>query len=324
MKTVLITGVAGFICSHVTKYFVRTYETTRFIGIDKLSYCSNMKNLEDIIQNPRFIFHQIDITDIESMQQLFEEYQPTEVIHLAAYTHVDASFGNSIEYTRNNVLGTHTLLEVVKGRELGKFLSMSTDEVYGSRDTLSDEYTILNPTNPYAATKAASDALVGAYYHSYKVPSIIIRCNNAYGTCQHPEKVIPRWCMRLLNGKKLEIQGSGKQLRSFVHVDDICRAIDCIYQKGVIGEVYNIGSKSEMSILELARIMLQKFQRDPSDVTFIEDRKFNDQRYHINYDKIEKLGWRQSVSFETGLEETIQWHREHPDYWEPETIAGLV
>ena len=328
-KVILITGVAGFICSHVTNYFVQKYPSNLIVGVDKLMYCSNMKGLEPVIQSPNFIFRKADITEMDQMLPIFDEFKPTILIHLAAYSHVDASFGNSIDFTKNNVLGTHILLELSRVKNVKLFLSMSTDEVYGSKDTLSYEYTILDPTNPYAATKAASEHLVRSYHHSFKLPSIIVRCNNVYGPGQHPEKVVPRFIMRLIAGKGLEIQGSGQQLRSFIHVKDVCTAIDTIYQKGIVGEIYNIGSENEMSILELAGMLLKKFGKDggeseKSSIRHIEDRKFNDQRYHINYDKIGKLGWKQQIQFSDGMNELVEWHKQNPDFWNMEDVADLV
>lgn len=325
-KTILITGVAGFICSHLCVYFVNKYTDCIFVGIDKMTYCSNMKNLDSIISNPRFTFIKADITDIDTMKYIFEKYTFDDILHLAAYTHVDTSFGNSIEFTKNNVLGTHYLLELAKVYHSKLFFHMSTDEVYGSTENESNEESTLCPTNPYAASKAAAEQFVQSYHKSFKMNTLIVRCNNVYGTKQHPEKVIPRFIMRLLSGKKCQIQGSGEQKRSFIHILDVCRAIDHVYTYGKYGEKYNIGAKTEISILEVLERILEQMNLTSQDkIEGVQDRDFNDIRYNINWEKLEKLGWKEEKDFNKELKNIILWHKENPDYWiKDDYIKSLI
>src|SRR3972149_62534 len=201
-EIVLVTGVAGFIGSNFIVFMVKKYPNIQFIGIDKISYCSNLDNIKDIKDYKNFKFYKYDLTDENKMNKIFEDHKINNVIHFAAYTHVDHSFGNSIEFTKNNIVATHILLEFSKKNKINKFIYVSTDEVYGSTNIISDEKSTLDPTNPYAATKAASEHLVKSYYYSFKLPIIITRGNNVYGPNQYPDKVIPLFIFRLLNDKK--------------------------------------------------------------------------------------------------------------------------
>lgn len=309
-KVILITGVAGFIASHVIEYLVQAYPDNHFVGIDKMSYCSNRKNLADIEKCSNFEFIVADITNLDLMMYIFEQYNVDIVMHFAAYTHVDNSFGNSIEFTKNNVIGTHNLLEVCKQLGIDKFIHVSTDEVYGCQEGESFEHSILDPTNPYAATKAAAEQLVRSYGTSFKIPYIITRGNNVYGPRQYPEKLIPKFITALKNDEKLTIQGNGKQLRSFLYISDVVRAFEIILLKGVIGEIYNIGCTDEHSVLDVTERICNLFGiehwQDYCD--WVQDRDFNDKRYLINTDKIEALGWKQEIDFDTGLNLTFNWY----------------
>lgn len=314
---VLVTGVAGFIASHVFKYLIEKYPNTFFVGIDKMSYCSNIKNVT--LKNTNYDFRVLDILDIEGLKVLFEKYKFKKVLHFAAYTHVDNSFGNSIEFTKNNVLGTHCLLEVCRNSDIDLFLHVSTDEVYGSQDDESHEGSILDPTNPYAATKAAIEHIVKSYHISYKLPIIITRGNNVYGPMQHPEKLIPRF-IELLNGnEKCTIQGTGDQIRSFLYIDDVSKAFDIIIHKGKIGEIYNIGCEYEYTVLEVSKLLINYMKPNAKVedwICNIKDRNFNDKRYKINFDKLEELGWKPEITFEDGLKRTIRWYLAHPGYFD--------
>ncbi len=313
MKNVLITGVAGFIASNLACYLVKKYPNYFFLGIDKISYCSNVKNFEEIIHFDNFKFIKADFTNLEFMDYIFSEYRIDTVLHLGAYTHVDMSFGNSIIYTQNNVLGTHVLLETAKKYKIKRFVNMSTDEVYGSQETESNEETLLRPTNPYSSTKGAAEHITRSYFHSFKLPIIIVRGNNVIGPKQYPEKLLGKFILKLLRDEPLTIQGSGEQKRSFLYVDDVCKALDIILHKGVIGETYNIGCNTEYSVLEVADKLIAHFGK--GEIVFIEDRAFNDQRYFISCDKIEALGWKQEVFFEEALLKTIEWYSANQNYF---------
>lgn len=313
MKNILVTGVAGFIGSHVICYLVERYKDYQFIGIDKISYCSELKNIEEISEAKNFIFIKADFTNLDFMDYIFCFYKIDTVLHLGAYTHVDMSFGQSIIYTQNNVVGTHVLLETANKYGIEKFIYVSTDEVYGCKADESDENTLLEPTNPYAATKAAAEQLVRSYYHSYKLPIIITRSNNIYGPKQYPEKVCPCFILNAINSRTLQIQGSGLQKRSFLYVDDLCLAFDCVLTRGEVGTTYNIGSNDEYTVLDLAEKIKQYFPQ--ISLEFIADRPFNDQRYSISTDKINKLGWHQQTSFDHGLRQTVDWYIQHPTYF---------
>ena len=310
---ILVTGVAGFIGSNVICYLVTQHPEYKFVGIDKLSYCSSVMNFMEIKTMTNFTFVKADICDLDFMDHVFTEYHIDVVMHFAAYTHVDHSFGNSLIFTHNNVIGTHVLLEVSKKHKITKFIHVSTDEIYGNSHEQSDETSIADPTNPYAATKAAAEHLVKSYYHSFKLPVIITRGNNCYGIKQYPEKVIPKFILRLLRGLPCIIQGSGKQLRSFLHVDDVARAFDIILHKGVIGEVYNIGCPDEHSIIGLAKDLVDLLVDDLTEIDkyiiYGKDRDFNDQRYYISNSKLVALGWKPEVGFVDGLRQTIDWYK---------------
>lgn len=309
-EIVLVTGVAGFIGSNFIVFMVKKYPNIQFIGIDKISYCSNLDNIKDIKDYKNFKFYKYDLTDENKMNKIFEDHKINNVIHFAAYTHVDNSFGNSIEFTKNNIVATHILLEFSKKNKINKFIYVSTDEVYGSTNIISDEKSTLDPTNPYAATKAASEHLVKSYYYSFKLPIIITRGNNVYGPNQYPDKVIPLFIFRLLNDKKCQIQGSGHQKRSFLYIDDVVVAFDIIFNHGKIGEIYNIGTDHEVSINNLSYILIDKIKHTKKYddwIEYITDRNINDIRYQISIEKLKLLGWKQETSFDDGLEKTINW-----------------
>lgn len=315
-KTVLLTGVAGFICSNLAIYLVQKYPAIRFIGLDKMTYCSDLDNLNVLQGAPNFRFAQLDLLDQARLTQLFQEESIDTVLHLAAFSHVQLSFTESLTFTLNNVLATHVLLEVAKMVKVCRFIHISTDEVYGSKEGILTEESLMDPTNPYSASKAAAEHMVRAYGHSFNLPIIITRGNNVYGPHQYPEKVIPRFILRLLKGLPVQIQGSGNQQRSFLFVDDVSRAFETILFQGVIGETYNIGSDREWSILEVASTLIRLLSPDEKDkIEYVEDRSFNDTRYYISSDKIKKLGWKQEIDFEEGLRRTIQWYRERENKW---------
>lgn len=319
-KSILVTGVAGFIGSNVIVHLVHQYPHYKFVGIDKISYCSTCKNFQEIENAPNFTFIKADITDLNTMREIFRTHKVNIVLHFAAYTHVDHSFANSVIFTKNNVLGTHILLEVSKEYHVKRFIHVSTDEVYGDqKEEISvEETTILAPTNPYAATKAAAEHLVRSYYISFGLPIIITRGNNVYGPKQYPEKVIPKFILHLLKGEKCPIQGSGTQKRSFLYTEDVMSAFDILLHRGEIGETYNIGSKIEYSVLDVLKELVSIIHPDKDFMHYLvyeKDREFNDQRYYISVDKLEKLGWEKKVSFTEGIRKTIDWYYSHQDHF---------
>lgn len=322
-KNVLITGAAGFIGSNTICHLVRNYPGTRFIALDKLNYCASEKNFQEIKDSPNFHFVKGDITSVDLVNYVMKTHEIDTVMHFAAQSHVDNSFGNSLDFTVANVLGTHVLLESARMRKdkLQKFIHVSTDEVYGE-STLDDERcgpdSALNPTNPYAATKVSAEFLCKSYRRSFGLPIIITRGNNVYGPKQYPEKLIPKFMNLLMLGHPCPLHGDGKNRRSFLYVDDVARAFEVILMKGIPGEIYNIGSRLEMSNLETLRSLLRLFnlaERETDFICFVKDRAFNDFRYHIDPSSLESLGWSPLVDFEEGLKATKKWYTDNPNHW---------
>lgn len=305
VKNILVTGGCGFIGSHFINHILKKYNHLRIINIDAMYYCARKENIEESIRNSsQYIFIEGNITSKELISHLLYSYQIDTVIHFAAQSHVQNSFDDSLLYTKDNILGTHTLLEECrKYKNIKKFIHISTDEVYGSsmkEEEPKNEQSILCPTNPYAATKAGAELIAQSYYHSFQFPLIITRGNNVYGPNQYPEKVIPRFIELMKEGKKLTIQGDGSQLRSFLYITDVIDAIELILFQGKIGEIYNIGSEEEISIFDVAKEIL-KGKDVNKNIEYIEDRPFNDTRYYVTNDKLKLLGWEQKISFQEGL-----------------------
>jgi len=314
-KIIFITGGAGFIGSNFINIFCKKYPNTRVINFDALYYCANENNVNESIRNSdNYQFIHGNLQSYDLLKYIFESNPITHIIHFAAQSHVQNSFTDSIQYTKDNVLGTHNLLEVTRlyCPTLERFIHCSTDEVYGESMLQSDEQhkteqSILCPTNPYAASKAAAEMLVTSYNHSFNMPIIITRGNNVYGPNQYPEKVIPRFIKQLKNGEKVTIQGDGSCVRSFLHAYDTANAFITILEKGKIGEIYNIGCNEgmEYNILDVAKILIKKI-KDTEDyekwITYIEDRPFNDKRYYISNQKLQDLGWNIDISLNTGLD----------------------
>ncbi|KAK5582580.1 hypothetical protein RB653_004165 [Dictyostelium firmibasis] len=340
IQKILITGGAGFIGSHLAIYLTKKYKNSKIIVLDKLDYCSNINNLSCVSKELNFKFYKGNILDSELLEKIFEKEKIDIVIHLAAYTHVDNSFKQSIKFTENNILGTHYLLETCKNNKLKKFIYVSTDEVYGSGlidkeeeeednddnynydKSLNNEKSILKPTNPYSASKAGAEHLVQSYYKSFKLPSIITRANNIYGPKQYPEKIIPKFINLLLNNKKCTIHGSGKNTRNYLYIDDIVSAFDIILRKGEIGNIYNIGTDFEISNLDVAKNIIDLCLTNVIGIddynkyiNYIDDRPFNDHRYNINYSKLSNLGWKKSISWEDGIIKTFNWYKNNRNYW---------
>jgi dTDP-glucose 4,6-dehydratase len=307
MQNILVTGGCGFIGSNFINYYLSKYENVKIYNIDCLNYCASESNVQ---QSPNYKFIKGDITDISLVSFILSEFSIDTIIHFAAQSHVDNSFDSSLQYTKDNILGTHVLLECSKKYgKLKKFIHFSTDEVYGEVSIEHNgchESSLLNPTNPYAATKAAAEFLVTSYNHSFKLPYVIVRCNNVYGPNQYREKLIPKFIHLLKNGEKCTIHGKGETRRNFIHSYDVATAVDIILSSDVINETINIGTQNEYSVLEITKMLVKNIKGDDSFAKYIEfvgDRPFNDFRYSINSEKIRSLGWSENVDFTEGVKE---------------------
>lgn len=317
-NTILVTGGAGFIGSHFINNLFQNYKNINIINIDCLYYCSNIKNIEEHIRhNIRYKFFTCNLRNINDIKKIFDKYRITHIVHFAAQSHVDNSFLESLEYTQDNILGTHNLLECVRlyCTNLKKFIHVSTDEVYG--DSMLDinekhktENSVLCPTNPYAATKASAELIASSYYHSFNLPIIITRGNNVYGPNQYPEKLIPKFINLLKKNQKVTIHGDGSCMRSFLYITDTVNAFIKILEKGLIGEIYNIGCDvgMEYNVLDVSKILIKYIKKTDNFenyISYIEDRPYNDKRYYISNNKLKDLGWSIKIKFEDGIKLTI-------------------
>jgi len=330
MKNILITGGAGFIGSHVVRRMVTNYPSAKIYNLDALTYAGNLENIKDIENAENYEFIKADIVDGALLDKIFTEKDITHVIHLAAESHVDRSITNPMAFVETNVLGTGNLLQAAKKHWNGKydgkkFYHVSTDEVYGSLGETGFFYedTAYDPRSPYSASKASSDHLVRAFYHTYGLPIVISNCSNNYGPNHFPEKLIPLLINNILNDKPLPIYGKGDNVRDWLFVKDHAVAIDTILQKGKLGETYNIGGHNEWSNIDLVRLLCDKMDEKLGRevgtaqklITFVKDRAGHDMRYAIDATKIEKeLGWTPSVTFEEGLSQTMDWYFENKDW----------
>ena len=329
-RKILITGGAGFIGSHVIRLFVKKYPEYSILNLDKLTYAANLENLHDIESYPNYRFIKGDIVDINFLNILFQNEAVDGVIHLAAESHVDRSLENPAEFVNTNVLGTLNLLQAAYklwgGNFEGKrFYQVSTDEVYGSAENgdFFTEKTSIDPRSPYSASKAAADHFVSAYQNSFKLPTLISRCSNNYGPNHFPEKLIPLMINNILNERPLPVYGKGENIRDWLYVEDHAKAIDTVFHKGNIGEVYNIGGNNEWKNIDLihllCEIMDEKLKRPKGKsaelITYVKDRAGHDLRYAIDSSKLQQnLAWAPSVDFETGLEKTVDWYLSNRDW----------
>lgn len=317
ISNLLVTGGCGFIGSNFINYFFFKNNHIKIINLDTLYYCANIENIDsEIRSDPRYIFIKGDICSSDLLNHILNFYNIDSVINFAAQSHVQNSFNDSLQYTRDNILGTHTLLESCRlYKKIKKFIHVSTDEVYGEsllniQEQKKTEQSILCPTNPYAATKSGAELLAQSYYHSFGLPIIITRGNNVYGPNQYPEKLIPKFIFQLKSNLPVTIQGDGTCVRSFLHSNDTSSAFELVLTKGVIGEIYNLGADDHMeySILDVAKKLI-KLIKSSDDInkwiSFVEDRPFNDKRYYISNEKLKLLGWNITVNFDDGIKDLV-------------------
>ena len=318
---IVVTGGAGFIGSNFIYYMLDKYKDYKIICIDKLTYAGNLSTLSEAMKNQNFNFIKADICDIEKIDTVFKEEEPNIVVNFAAESHVDRSISNPEVFLETNIMGTSVLLECCKKYNVKRYHQISTDEVYGDlpldRPDLSfTEKSPLRPSSPYSVSKTSADLLVLSYFRTYKLPVTISRCSNNYGPYHFPEKLIPLIIIKALKNEKLPIYGDGKNLRDVIYVKDNCTAIDLILHKGKIGEVYNVGGNSEKSNLEVVKTILNILGKSEKLIEFVPDRLGHDRRYAINNHKIEsELGFKRDVTFEQGIEKTINWFLHNEKWW---------
>lgn len=336
-RTILITGGAGFIGSHVVRRFVRKYPDYNIINLDVLTYAGNLENLTDIEKSPNYQFIKADITDEAAIEKIFNNYSIDGVIHLAAESHVDRSISDPMAFIKTNIFGTVVLLNAAKKKwkdnfNEKRFYHISTDEVYGSlgAEGLFTEETSYDPRSPYSASKASSDHLVRAYHHTYGLPVVISNCSNNYGPNHFPEKLIPLAINNIKNSKPIPVYGKGENVRDWLFVEDHAAAIDVIFHKGKSGDTYNIGGNNEWTNIDLikllCRIMDSKLNRPVGEseklITYVKDRAGHDLRYAIDSTKLQKeLGWSPSLQFEEGLTKTVDWYLKNQK-WLDDIVTG--
>jgi dTDP-glucose 4,6-dehydratase len=313
----LVTGCCGFIGSNFVNYYFAQNPEVEIVNLDAMYYCASEENIHEVVRNSdRYRLAKGNLCSFDLISTILDIYKIDTVIHFAAQSHVQNSFNNALQYTNDNVVGTHTLLEACrKYGKINKFIHISTDEVYGEsmlseNEEKKHEGSVLCPTNPYAATKAAAELIAKSYYHSFNMPIIITRGNNVYGPNQYPEKLIPKFIQQLLNNQPVTIQGDGTNVRAFLHVNDVCSALKLVLEKGNVGEIYNIGSDDhhEYTVSQIAHILIEKIIKTTDYenwITYIEDRPFNDKRYYISNQKVKDLGWTIDTDFNNGLDALI-------------------
>lgn len=319
MTNVLITGGAGFIGSNYIRHALQVHPDWQIWNFDKLTYAGNLANLKDIENDSHYHFVRGDIADPLAVAEVMKN-DIRMIINFAAESHVDRSIKGSQEFLTTGVLGVQTLLDAAKDHNVQLFYQISTDEVYGDVEpgNFSKEDDPLKPSSPYSAAKAAGDLLVLAYTRTHGIPVVISRCTNNYGPYQYPEKVLPLFVTNLIEGKKVPVYGDGQQIRDWLHVDDHCRAIDVILEKGGRGEIYNVGAnhRPEHQNIEVTKLILKTLGKDESMIDYVADRPGHDRRYAVDTSKIEALGWKPKVSFTEGIRATVQWYVDHPEWWQ--------
>jgi dTDP-glucose 4,6-dehydratase len=321
MNSLLVTGAAGFIGSNFVRMLVRRGENVRIVAFDKLTYAGNLANLTDLL-GEQVIFVRGDICDPAAVAAVWDEQKINQVVHFAAESHVDRSILSSGPFVQTNVVGTQVLLDTARAKGVEKFLQVSTDEVYGSLpedkpDVKFTEQTPLQPNSPYSATKAASDCLARAYFHTFGMPVLITRCSNNYGPYQFPEKLISLFVTNLIEGKKVPLYGDGMNIRDWLYVEDHCDALWAVLQKAKPGDVYNIGGNNEIPNRKITEIVLREMGRNWDDsVQYVKDRPGHDRRYAIDAGKIQRdFGWSPKYRFEEAIRTTIEWYRRNEPWW---------
>jgi dTDP-glucose 4,6-dehydratase len=322
MRSILVTGAAGFIGSNFVRMLMSRGEDVELVVLDKLTYAGNLANIQDLIDDKKLFFVKGDICDASLVAELFDKYAIKEVVHFAAESHVDRSILSSGPFVQTNVVGTQVLLDVAKAKGVDRFVHVSTDEVYGSLpedkpEVKFTEETPLAPNSPYSASKAGSDCLARSYFHTHHLPVMITRCSNNYGPYQFPEKALPLFITNLMEGKKIPLYGDGMNIRDWLYVEDHCDAIWTVLNKGTPGEVYNIGGNNEMTNRKIVETILREMGSTWDDgVQYVKDRPGHDRRYAIDASKIKReLGWEPKHRWEEAIKTTIQWFKDHQDWW---------
>ena len=321
IKTIIVTGGAGFIGSNFIFYMKRKYPDYRLICLDKLTYAGNLVTLQPLMEEANFRFYKVDICDRNAVYKVFEEEHPDVVVNFAAESHVDRSIESPEIFLDTNIKGTAVLMDACIKYQVGRFHQISTDEVYGDLpldrpDLLFTEETPLCTSSPYSSSKAAADLLAMSYYRTYGLPVTISRCSNNYGPYQFTEKLIPLMITRALADQPLPVYGQGINVRDWIYVEDHCKAVDRIIHAGTPGEIYNIGGHNELRNIDIVRLICKELNKPDSLITYVADRKGHDLRYAIDASKIYmKLGWLPETKFEDGIKKTIQWYVSHPEWW---------
>jgi dTDP-glucose 4,6-dehydratase len=312
----LVTGGAGFIGSNFIRHMLVTHPDYTIVNLDLLTYAGNLNNLKDCDTSHHYTFVRGDICNSTLVNTVMERYGIETVVHFAAESHVDRSITDGSVFVKTNVLGTYTLLEAARNHAIKRFIHISTDEVYGSiRKGSFRETDVLSPSSPYSSSKAGSDLLALSYFTTYHLPVIVTRCTNNFGPYQYPEKLIPLFVTNLIYGKKIPVYGTGKNIRDWIHVNDHCRAIDLLLDRGNSGEIYNIGGENEKTNLEITENILSLLKKDDSLIEYVKDRPGHDFRYSLNCSKLRALGWKPSQSFEEGLKDTVSWYVQNEWWW---------
>ncbi|MCR4663333.1 MAG: dTDP-glucose 4,6-dehydratase [Endomicrobiaceae bacterium] len=320
MKNILVTGGAGFIGSNFVRYMLNKHKDYKIVNLDLLTYAGNIKSLDDIKDNPNYLFVKGDITDNKLVDKIVSDNKIDVIINFAAESHVDRSITNPDIFVKTNILGTQNLLEVAKKYKIEKFFQISTDEVYGSlgKTGFFTEKTPLSPNSPYSASKASADLLVMAYHHTFDLNVNITRCSNNYGPYQFPEKLIPLFITNALDNKQVPLYGDGLNIRDWLFVEDHCSAIDTVLHKGKNGEIYNVGGNNEKTNKYITDTILKYLGKDNSLIKYVADRLGHDRRYAIDATKIkEELDWQPQYKFEQAIEKTIEWYLNNKEWWQP-------
>lgn len=324
---IIVTGGAGFIGSNFIFHMLKAHPEDHVICLDKLTYAGNLSTLAPILEKPNFRFVKEDICDRKAVYKLFEEEHPNIVVNFAAESHVDRSIENPQIFLETNIIGTSVLMDACRKYGIKRYHQVSTDEVYGDLpldrpDLFFTETTPIHTSSPYSSSKAGADLLVLAYYRTYGLPVTISRCSNNYGPYHFPEKLIPLMIINALHDKPLPVYGDGQNVRDWLYVEDHCRAIDLILQKGRVGEVYNVGGHNEMKNIDIVKLICKALSKPESLIHFVKDRKGHDRRYAIDPTKIHReLGWLPETKFADGIQKTIKWYLKHEDWWQP-IISG--